>query len=356
MFLSLVPAGHLVTYIDQCLEKNQKTWAPKGVVLQDIINELGRRLEFAVEPGLYQGVSGKVGFDGLWIGDDGFAMVVEAKTSDGFPIHLETVANYRRQLISAGKIGDNSSMLMVVGLGHTGNLEAQIRGSRWAWDTRMISMHALAKLVALKEQAGAETVKKIHALLRPVEYTRLDALIDIVFAAAKDVEEAAAADGVGEGNECVPLVSTDVASVLEVDNKRSLVIDAFSRKNGIQLFKRTRALYWDSAKKFRVACTLSKRYEGGGEKYWYAYHPNMDAFLSEGGDSYIIFGTMDQNVAFALPFERMRGLLAGLNTTTKADGKTYWHIKIAEPASGVYHLILPRQGKTLDLGPYTFGL
>ncbi len=68
-----------------------------------------------------------------------------------------------------------SSVLIVVGREDTGELEAQVRGSRHAWDMRLISADALIKLVELKEGAGdPETGRKICSLLAPMEYTRLD--------------------------------------------------------------------------------------------------------------------------------------------------------------------------------------
>jgi len=62
----------------------------------------------------------------------------------------------------------------------TGELEAQVRGSRHAWDIRLISADALVKLTQLKENTeGTETGRKIRSLLTPMEYTRLDQMIDV---------------------------------------------------------------------------------------------------------------------------------------------------------------------------------
>jgi len=83
-------------------------------------------------------------------------------------------------------------MLIVVGRQDTGDLEAQVRGSRYAWDIRMISTDALLKLVKLKENAGdPATTRKIRSVLTPMEYTRLDEMIDIMFTAAADLERRA---------------------------------------------------------------------------------------------------------------------------------------------------------------------
>jgi hypothetical protein len=99
-------------------------------------------------------------------------------------------------LTDTGELGSPSSILIIVGREDTGELEAQVRGSRHAWDIRLISADALIKLVELKEGADApDTDRKIRSLLAPMEYTRLDEMIDVMFSTAKDVESAAEAEG-----------------------------------------------------------------------------------------------------------------------------------------------------------------
>jgi hypothetical protein len=131
-FLSVVPLAQLSRYATECL--GDEKFGDGGRALQDIINEVGRRLGFSVENGLYQGKSGSVGFDGLWSSKDGTSIIVEVKTTDTYSIDLDTLANYRRALIDGGKVGGgSSSILIVVGRAHTGSWKAQVRGSRHAW-------------------------------------------------------------------------------------------------------------------------------------------------------------------------------------------------------------------------------
>lgn len=56
--------------------------------MQDIVNELGRRLDFEVENGLYQGRRNAVGFDGIWRLRNETNIVVEVKTTDYVAISL----------------------------------------------------------------------------------------------------------------------------------------------------------------------------------------------------------------------------------------------------------------------------
>lgn len=89
------------------------------------------------------GKTNTTNFDGIWKESSGLHIVIEVKTSDAYRINLDTVANYRECLIRESGISENSSILLVVGRKDTGDLEAQIRGSKHAWGTRIISAESL---------------------------------------------------------------------------------------------------------------------------------------------------------------------------------------------------------------------
>ena len=81
-------------------------------------------------------------------------------------------------------------MLLVVGRQDTGDLEAQIRGSRHAWDVRIISVDALLRLMSIKEEVeDPQIVQRIHSILIPREFTRLDEIADILFSAAEEIKQ-----------------------------------------------------------------------------------------------------------------------------------------------------------------------
>ena len=151
-YLTMVSSEKLKVYIEACLSSS---FSKSGQVLQDLVNEVGRRLDYEVTNGLYQGVSGKIGFDGLWTSPEGHSVIVEVKTTDAYRISLDTLATYRRKLDEAHKLSSSSSVLIVVGRQDTGELEAQIRRSRHAWDMRLISAEALMRLLQLKESTGS---------------------------------------------------------------------------------------------------------------------------------------------------------------------------------------------------------
>lgn len=369
-YLSEVTSLKLTQYIDRCLSQH---FSKGGMVLQDLVNELGRRLDYEVTNGRYQGTPNAIGFDGIWTSPEGHTIVVEVKTTDAYRISLDTISSYRDKLGAIGEVISPSSILIVVGREDTGELEAQVRGSRHAWDIRLISADALLKLVQLKEDADApDTARKIRSLLAPMEYTRLDQMIDVMFTTAKDVETATAVETTiddeepGEGPfsnpSRLPSSSETSKGIWEftdtalLQEKRDLIIDAIGHREDVNLIKRTRALYWDAGHKVRVACTISKRYtKRRGYPYWYAHHPAWEEFLAGGEKAFLVFGCMDLAVAFAVPWKTVHSILDGLNTTQKEDG-FYWHIHLTEPEPGTLAILIPKRDTVLRLREYALPL
>lgn len=355
VFLREAPTEFLRRYADHCLVDG---FQKSGQVLQDIVNEVGRRLDFEVENGRYSGTTTAIGNDGLWRGPDGHDLVIEVKTTSAFRFPLDTVAGYRDALYQSGSLSSSHSMLIIVGRDETGELEAQIRGSRHAWDMRLISVDSLFRLLDIKESTEeAETARKIRGVLRPVEYTRLDALVDVLFTAAKDAEDnRAVSTEVDETHDSSGSTwkITPPAAMVE---KREEVVRAVGMRIGCLLIKKTRATYWDRTKRFRVACTLSKRYTREvGVVYWFAYHPAWDEFLAETSDGFVVLGAMDLAVCFMLPHSLFRTRLPELNTTEGEDGSLYWHVKILETRPGDFALQMPKSGNHMPLAEYAIPL
>jgi hypothetical protein len=351
-FLQEVPTAKLAQYLEHCLAPG---FPKSGHVLQDLVNELGRRLDYKVENGLYQGKVNAIGFDGLWIAPDEHWLIIEVKTTDAYRINLDTLAGYRTALLGAGKLTAKSSVLLVVGRQDTGDIEAQVRGSRHAWDMRLISIDALIRLVTLKESTEEEdTLSKIRSLLVPFEYTRVDNIIDVMFATAKDVEAGAELEqeepGVTTTDGGAPAQQQTHTPTQVLQALRGRIVAAMTKKIGVQLVAQKRALYRSADGKSRVACAVSKPYEGGG--YWYAYHPAWEDFLAQGEGAFFVLGCVDQDVAYALPYDVIHGVLEWLHTTVRGDGKKYWHLVLAREGDETLALSLPKKGERLSLQPY----
>lgn len=364
-YLAEVPSQTLGSYIEHCLSSAFK---PGGMVLQDLVNEIGRRLDYQVSNGRYQGVQGAIGYDGLWRSPEGNDLVVEVKTTDAYRVSLDTIASYRQKLMAVGKLGANSSILIVVGRQDTGELEAQIRGSRHAWDVRLISAEALLKLLQVKENSNeAETGTKIRSLFAPVEYTRLDRMVDVVFTAATDVEVQPDAPQTEQGStpskaKEAPMISEGIVAALKapyqftdsalLQLKRLAIIEALAVRENTHLLQRSRAQYWNAARDVRAVCSISKRYEGKNQNpYWYAYHPQWDQFLAEGGQAFFVLGCMDLNRAFAVPLQTIRSILPKLHQTVRESG-AYWHIHLADQG-GSLGIIIPGGSEPLQLEKFS---
>lgn len=349
-YLQISKSENLFKYVQTCL---QTPFERSGFVLQDLVNEFGRRLDYSVENGLYQGRSSAVGHDGLWVASEESTIIVEVKTTDTYRINLDTLARYREQLISAGTVGRNTSILIVVGRQDTGDLEAQVRGSRHAWTVRLISADALMKLVTLKENGDPGLVSKIHEVLTPFEYTRLDRIIEIAFTVAEDAITALDEGEVEEEAATLPVsIARQQHTSREVlADLRAKMIAALSSRY-VPLVKKSRALYWSADKTVRAAVSVSKQYAEG--HYWYAYHPDWDKFLAEGVRSFYVLGCVGREYAFAIPFDWIHSRLKYLHMTER-EGGGHWHIYLYPDAD---HLIfrLQKPGQNESVEPFRISL
>jgi len=310
--LGLVPSEHLARYSEECL---LASFPGSGFALQDVVNQIGRRLGYSVVDGRYRGTTNQVGFDGLWKFPDGHMVVIEVKTTDAYRIDLGTVANYRRELIGSGQVSEEcSSILMVVGRQDTGDLEAQIRGSRHAWDVRLISVEALLRLMFLKERVDdPTTIRRICDILKPREFTRLDEIVDIIFSTAEETVqpetgELEEAENEGTVGKVVP-VAFHAACIKRVEHRF-----------GKQLVRQTRSSYSTPDLALSIVCAISKTHQVANHpSYWFAFHPYQKSFLEGASNGFLVLGCGSPKTVFAIPVtdvfpwlpDMWKGLLPG---------------------------------------------
>jgi len=315
-YLRHIPSDLLSRYADECLHAS---FPDSGLALQDIVNEIGRRLDFRLTPGRYRGSSGQPGHDGLWADADRHTIVIEVKTTDAYRVDLNTIAGYRKALASNGNLHlESSSMLIVVGRQDTGDLEAQIRGSRFAWDMRVISVDALLRMLKLKEEVeDPSLLKRIHDILLPHEFTRLDPIIEIAFAAVADVKQNAETvddDENQKDKKFIPVAfHEECIARVEQHLHTSLV-------------KQSRASFSTADENTKVLCAVS-RYHERAKRYWFAFHPHQDDFLAGAENAFVAFGCGDAETLFLIPFSEFKPWLRNFNRTESTD-KAYWHVKI----------------------------
>jgi len=345
-FLRIVPSELLARYAGDCLAG---AFDEGGFALQDIVNEVGRRLGFEATAGRYRGVPRTIGYDGLWRSPKGFSIVVEVKTTDAYRIDLDTVAGYQLDLIGAAEIDERaSSVLVVVGREDTGGLEAQVRGSRHAWDIRLISVEALLRLLKVKENTEDPRIhQQIAKVLVPSEFTRLDGIIDLVFSTIADLsqqEEEESSTGAEEpipgGREPKP----------ETDFRESCVA-RIQKHLKHALVKRSRVLYGTPDGRTLVMCAVSREYADGDRVgYWFGFHEHQGEALRNVDRAFVAFGCgSDKNIVL-IPFKEFDKMI-DKSWRTEREGKAWWHVVIERDLGGL--VLRRRKGKQdVDLSPF----
>jgi hypothetical protein len=321
-FLKNVPSSLLARYANECL--GAEKFLEASSVLQDVINEVGRRLGFEVQNGLYRGKINEIGNDGLWRSEDSSAIILEVKTTDAYTIDLDTLANYRKKLAVEQKIElEKSSILIVVGRNETDSLEAQVRGSRHAWDIRLISVDALVSLVTVKEELEDPlVVQKIRQILRPKEYTKVDEIIDLVFSASRDVREEEKLQ-----YEIDPREEEKKSS--RVDFKDAC-LERLQKNFGVVLVRRSAALYSTADNKFGVICLNSREYGHAQHLgYWFGFRIAQRDAIKQFEKGYVVFGCGSAEKIIAAPAKLILGWLNMLNVTEN-ESSYFWHFHISE--------------------------
>jgi hypothetical protein len=236
-------------------------------------------------------------------------------------------------------------------------LEAQVRGSKHAWTTRIVGVEALVKLMEINLSTQSEEVlEKIHTILQPFDYTRIDKIVDVVFTTAEDIERDREEPVASTPEE---IVSPKDARTLdktpqgEIEEKKRRLVDRLATKTTVLLQKKRHSMYADKDNKVHAVIAISKRYEDSEIRYWYAYHAEPQRkFLSEGKDGYMVFGMADADDAFAIPFNLLEKHWSEFSATTRKNGKEYKHIYIVKKESRWY-LRVRRAGTEMPLDQYS---
>jgi hypothetical protein len=306
------------------------------LVLQDLVNEIGGRIGFDVTAGRYRGTvnADTIGFDGLWKSPSEESIVVEIKTSSTYNINLNTVGKYKKQLIQSQKcIEDKTSILLVVGRFDTEAWESQIRGSKRSWDTRIISVAGLIRLLEIKESIDeAEVFNKISNILTPQEYTKVDGIIDIVFSTTEDLlVNAGEIDDEDEKNGQEKKKASKFTPV-------SFYAECMSKIQthlNIDLIKNTRTTYVDSKKEVTVMCLVSREYQRKDSGFWFAFHPHQKEILMKSEKGLLGLGCGSSDLIILFPINTFTPHLDKMNTTIKED-RTYHHIHILKKDGDIF--------------------
>jgi hypothetical protein len=346
-FLSAIPSDDLIRYAEGCLTEK---FDDNGLALQDVVNEVGRRLGFDVVNGLYRGKQNEIGNDGLWTSPDQDTLIIEVKVTDVYSIDLDKIAEYRNELIRRGEIPEKQfSILIVVGRQDTGGFEAQVRGSRFAWDARLISVDALLRLMRLREEIEDPIIMhKIASILIPHEYTKVDGIIDVVFSTAEDVRQESEGTDVAEAKGKRRISEEHAAPV----SFNEACIRRIEKSLKTKLIRRSRATFSTVNGETTVVCAVSREHDpDGSPNYWFAFHPHQKVLLDKALTAYVAFGCGSEARTIMIPYAEFRGWLDGMHITRMRD-RFYWHIEIYREKSGVLELRRKKTEKRITLDKY----
>jgi len=345
-YLSNVDTSELQRYAEECL---QKSFKDSGLALQDIVNELGKRIGAKVTPGRYRGSVGEIGNDGLWVFPEGNSIVIEVKTTDAYRINLTTIHGYWKALQEKGIVKkEDSSILIVVGRQDTGDLEAQIRGSKYAWDVRLISVDALIRLVGIKEDLeDPNIIQQIHHILVPREYTRLDDIAELLFSTTADIKQEEEQE-----TQPKPEKSKKKKPKFVPVAFHQQCVDVVASKIGAKLLKRSRGKFSTPDETIALTCSVSKEHDSDSyPNYWFAFHPHQKDFLQQAETSWAVFGCGSSSVTIMIPINTLVDWLDGLWVTETPEGKMYWHVVIYKTKTG-YELRRKKGNDRIDLGEF----
>ena len=339
--LAVVPSDRIGTWIDECLTDR---FSDFGFVLQDIINEIGRRLGFDVIPGVYRGHPNE-GYDGLWRIPDGNAILVESKASTSYSISLSRIAGYRKQIAPELSIApEEISILLVVGSEDTEELEAQIRGSRYAWSVRVLGVQSLVRLLKLKETLGDPGVERqIQEILIPQEFTRLDRIVDLVFVTAEEAQTEE-----GELTEDPEGLAED-SPVASKAGFHAEIIPRLEKRFGGPLVKQSRVTWASPDGRVLVSCQVSKEFEREDMHFWFGLKRTTKEVLEKHTNAFCSFGLGTSRRVVLIPFCKLARLLECMYTSPDDSGRVrHWHVRFRHN-NGKIELILTPNGHDVDV-------
>ena len=326
-------------YAVECINSTANNFPENGRVLQDIVNQVGKRLGFEVEDGRYgRGTPDAPSYDGVWKLPDKRVIVVESKLNAAFAMDLDQVARYRLHLIASHPVltDDLVSVLLVAGHGNMGNLAMQIRGSRHAWDMRIISVDALLKIAEIKERVEAPTFRRFHEILVPKEFIRLDEVAELFLSTASE-----ASDEEDEAAQMEAAAADDVLELKTEDNVKkppfrvatvNRVQTALQAQGAIssELIPRSRTTFSTPDGACGIVCLTSKNYRRGEGRFWFSLRDYQKKFLESLSRAWVALGCGTEKVIVLFPWEDLSSRLGTFLQNRNTSGAKQWHLDIHE--------------------------
>lgn len=151
--------------------------------LQDLVNNLGRRLGFETEYGVYQGRSDTIGYDGHWISTATGAethLIVETKTNTAYSIDPGQAGSYMSELADQHDLDrEHVYGLYVIGEGDVETVSQTVFGSQYRDRMRVITAQRLLDLLEIQEESGLRHEQVVDVLL-PINAVDVGQLVGLI--------------------------------------------------------------------------------------------------------------------------------------------------------------------------------
>ena len=172
--------GEIESYLKEAVDGSESY---HNRALQDLVNNIGRRLGFEVEYGIYQGVSDTIGYDGHWVSTAtkmDTHLVVETKKSTAFSIGPEQAGDYMEELVeNEGLDRGQVYGLYVVGNGDVETVSQTILGSKYRDRMRVITAQRLLDLLEIQADSGLRHDQVVDVLL-PINAVDVGQLVGLI--------------------------------------------------------------------------------------------------------------------------------------------------------------------------------
>jgi hypothetical protein len=241
------------TYLHEAIQGSEQH---HNRALQDLVNNIGRRLGFQVEYGVYQGVSETIGFDGLWTStatEEETHLVVETKKSTAFSIDPGQAGQYMDELVQQEGVHRSQVYgLYVIGDGDVETVAQTVFGSQYRDRMRVITAQRLLDLLEIQEDSGLRHDQVVDVLL-PINAVDVGQLVGLIQDVIEFREEDPEPDGGDTGDTGDPEISWDgpqtganaVQGMLarsEMDGPDDATVAVFpSQKSGVEFLKENNA-------------------------------------------------------------------------------------------------------------------
>lgn len=174
------PTEDVESYLQEAIQGGE---THHNRALQDIVNNLGQRLGFQVEYGVYQGTAETIGFDGHWIStaaETETHLVVETKTSTTYAIDPGQAGGYMKTLVNENEIDREQVYgLYVIGEGDVETVAKTVLGSQYRDRMRVITAQRLLNLLKIQQESGLLHEQVVDVLL-PINTVDVGQLVELI--------------------------------------------------------------------------------------------------------------------------------------------------------------------------------